>query len=233
MPSKAKSQYKSQDLQHEEKLPKNWPNDIKFITDQTYSAAVTSELRIALSRSTPETVTLAKIAAEALDSPCSLVEIRTITDDSHPAFQQRGLFAAQDLKPDSFVCLYLGYVHTNSLSDTDPNSDYDLAYDKEGGLSIDSALCGNESRFANDYRGIAERQNIEFRDCLVQVKSEKRADGVKWERRVGLFVLPAGKAGKRAGGIKADEEILINYGKGFWEGRQMLAKFRKDFEMRT
>lgn len=106
----------------------------------------------------------------------------------------------------------------------------DLAYDRESGLSIDSAICGNEARFINDYRGIAERSNVEFRDCFVQVKSEKRADGVKWERRVGIFVLSLGKAGKRTG-IKAGDEILVNYGKGFWEGRKTLATFRKDLEM--
>ena len=65
---------------------------------------------------------------------------------------------------------------------------------------------------ANDYRTIADRPNAEFRDCLVQVRS-KRADGMKWERRVGIFVLSAGKAGKRKGGIKAGEEILVSYGK--------------------
>lgn len=233
MPSKVKSHPKTRDSLEEEKLPKEWPTEINYLSEQTYSKAVTPEQRIALSRSTPETVSYARIAAEALKLPCALVEIRIISNTKHPACSQRGLFAAQNLEPDSFICLYLGYVHTNSLSDTDPHSDYDLAYDKEGGLSIDSAHCGNESRFANDYRGIAERPNIEFRDCLVQVKSEKRADGMKWERRVGIFVLPAGKAGKRQGGIKAGEEILVNYGKGFWEGRQMLAKFRKDFDMRT
>ena len=85
---------------------------------------------------------------------------------------------------------------------------------------------------ANDYRTIADRPNAEFRDCFIQVKSQKRADGMKWERRVGVFVLSAGKAGKRKGGIKAGEEILVSYGKGFWESRQMMAKFRNDFEMR-
>ena len=39
-------------------------------------------------------------------------------------------------------------------------------------------------------------------------------DSLKWERRVGIFVLSAGKAGKRKGGIKPGEEILVSYGKG-------------------
>lgn len=38
-----------------------------------------------------------------------------------------------------------------------------------------------------------------------------------------LFVsYSAGKAGLRKAGIKAGEEILVSYGKGFWEGRKTL-----------
>ena len=86
-----------------------------------------------------------------------------------------------------------------------------LGLDREIGLSVDSARAGNEARCANDYRGIAERANAEWRDCYVQVPSTKRAGGKRWERRVGIFVLSAGKAGKRTAGIKAGEEILVNY----------------------
>lgn len=78
----------------------------------------------------------------------------------------------------------------------------------EGRLIVDTLLQ------ANDYRTIAERPNAEFRDCFIQVKSTKRIDGMKWERRVGIFVLSAGKAGKRKGGIRAGEEVLVSYGKG-------------------
>lgn len=95
------------------------------------------------------------------------------------------------------------------MSDTNPHSDYDLSLDRDIGLSVDAATCGNESRCANDYRGIAERPNAEFRDCYINVPSLKRAGGLKWERRVGIFVLGPGKAGKRKAGIRAGEEVLI------------------------
>jgi len=104
------------------------------------------------------------------------------------------------------------------MSDQDPHSDYDLNLDKDIGLSVDAAHSGNESRCANDYRGIAERPNAEFRDCYVKVPCAKRAGGMKWERRVAIFVLSAGKAQLRKNGIKAGQEILVSYGKGFWEG---------------
>lgn len=214
-----------------DQIPENWPDDIIFLREQSYSANVTSDMRAGLSRTNNETDTWAKIPPASLKAPNPLVAINVVSDLTHPAHNQRGLFAAQDLDPDSLIAIYTGHVHTNALSDTDPHSDYDLAYDKDLGLSIDGAKAGNESRFANDYRGIAERANAEFRDCFVQVQSEKRVGGTKWERRVGIFVLSAGKAGKRRKGIRAGEEVLINYGKSFWEARKRVAEFRGDLEM--
>ncbi|KXL45802.1 hypothetical protein M433DRAFT_239288 [Acidomyces richmondensis BFW] len=208
--------------------PENWPKDIKYLTDHTYSAAITTDQRAALSRTTAETLTWVKIPPSQILSPSPLVRISIIEDENHPAHGQRGLFAARHLEPETFICLYLGHVHTNSLSDTDPHSDYDLAFDRELSLSVDAARSGNESRCANDYRGIAERANAEFRDCFVQVSSKKRTGGVKWERRVGIFVLSAGKAGKRKMGIAEGDEILVSYGKGYWEARRTVAGFRKD-----
>lgn len=38
----------------------------------------------------------------------------------------------------------------------------------------------------------------------------------------------AGKAGKRKAGIKAGEEILVSYGKGFWEARRTLVSEQAD-----
>jgi len=212
-------------------LPENWDHNVTFLTEHTYSATVTTEMRVALARNTAESASYPKLHVEQLKSPCPLIKITIIDDEKHPARGQRGLFATEDLPPDSFICQYLGHVHTNSMSDTDPNSDYDLNLDREMGLSVDSAHAGNEGRFANDYRGIAERPNAEFRDCLVQVPSSKRADGSRWERRVGLFVLSSGKAGKRKAGVKKGCEVLLSYGKSYWEARQLLAKFRKDDEM--
>lgn len=231
MPSKTKRNLQENE-QDSQQLPNNWPSDITYLTDLTYSPAVTPELRAALSRSNAsDSTVLEKVPPELIRYPCSTVAITIISNEKHPARGQRGLFAAQTLPPDSFICLYLGHAHTNSMSDQDPHSDYDLSFDGDTGLSIDSARSGNESRCANDYRGIAERPNAEFRDCFIQVRSDKRVDGVKWERRVGIFVLSAGKAQKRKAGIKPGEEVVVSYGKGFWESRKLMATFRKDFEM--
>lgn len=205
------------DLNHEvvpATLPKNWPDDgTIFLADLTYSDAVMEETRAALGRTTGEFTTYPRITAATISMTCP-IEIEIITTEQHPAIGQRGIFANRKLEPDEFVILYLGHVHMNSFSDTDPHSDYDMNLDGELGLSVDAVRAGNQSRFANDYRGIAERPNAEFRDCLIKVPSSRRAGGTKWERRTGIFVLPAGNAGKRKRGIQEGEEVLVSYGKG-------------------
>lgn len=55
--------------------------------------------------------------------------------------------------------------------------------------------------------------NAEFRDVWVEV------GGGLVEKRVGVFVLSAGRSGKRARGVKIGEEVLVSYGKGFWAER--------------
>ncbi|TKA30420.1 hypothetical protein B0A50_02647 [Salinomyces thailandicus] len=212
-------------------LPDNWPDDVEFIVDLTYSDKVTQDQRGGLCRTTGDSATWPRLAADLVTPICPRVKVTTIKNDKHPACGQRGLFAADHLIPDAFIIAYRGHVHTNSMSDCDPHTDYDLSLDRDLGLSVDAARSGNESRFANDYRGIAERPNAEFRDCFIQVPCPKRAEGVRWERRVGIFVLSAGKAGLRKKGIKAGEEIVVSYGKGYWEGRKTVASFRKDHDM--
>ncbi|KAK4556086.1 hypothetical protein LTR86_006782 [Recurvomyces mirabilis] len=233
MPSKTKPAIHVAEEQpvEEQKLPQNWPEGITYLTDHTYSDAVTTEQKTALSRTLSDDATWIQVRGSEIESPSKNVEIDIITDEKHPARGQRGIFAAQNLIPDSFILLYLGHVHTNALSDTDSKSDYDLNLDGELGLSVDGVNSGNESRHANDYRGISERPNAEFRDCYIQVPSARRAGGMKWERRVAIFVLSAGNAGKRKAGIKAGEEILVNYGKSYWEARKRIATFRHDEEM--
>ncbi|KAM0718026.1 hypothetical protein Q7P37_006358 [Cladosporium fusiforme] len=212
-------------------IPANFPDDIQYLTQPTWSDAITPEQRSQLGRTSIELEGRCKVSAAEIAATPKTCAITIIQDEKHPAHGQRGLFAAEHLEPDRFVCLYLGHVHNNSLSDTDPYSDYDLCFDRDIDLSVDASKSGNQSRCANDYRGIAERPNSEFRDCFIKVPCTKRAGGTKWERRVGIFVLSAGKAAKRKHGIKAGEEILISYGKQFWESRKLMAEFRKDFEM--
>ncbi|KIV86965.1 hypothetical protein PV11_02539 [Exophiala sideris] len=186
-------------------LPKNWPQDITFLTALHIQPPLTST-----SLEVPPPTNLPIIKSPPTPNP--LVRITPITTPSHPANGQNGLFALRPLQPSSFIILYLGTLHPSSTAD--PTSNYDLSLDRDLDLSIDATHCGNEARFINDYRGIrSEGPNAEFRDCLVETTKGK------FERRIGVFVLSAGKAGKRSNGIAKGSEIVVSYGKGFWTAR--------------
>lgn len=87
-----------------EAVPQNWPEDIAYLRDQTYSAAVTLELRSKLSRTPSDNINWLKLQSEFIQIPCPWVDIITIDEASHPAHGQRGLFAKSHLLPDSFIC---------------------------------------------------------------------------------------------------------------------------------
>jgi len=64
-------------------------------------------------------------------------------------------------------------------------------------VDVDAALAGNESRFINDYRGVAARPNVQF----VETRSALGAADV-W-----VQVLRA---------VSVDEEILVSYGSRYF-----------------
>ncbi|KAH6643930.1 hypothetical protein C7974DRAFT_9776 [Boeremia exigua] len=194
--------------------PKDWPEGTKYLRAPSYSKR--------LAKDKLDTLLLSKTGQPSRDpvlttrGPYANVRITPIANTSHPAHGQYGLFAAQHLAPDTFILPYLGYVHDQS--DLDEASDYDLSLDRESGIGVDASKMGNEARFINDYRGISAGPNAEFRDVLVDVGFDIL------EKRMGVFVLSAGKSGKRVKGIGRGEEILISYGKGFWAGRHSAAE---------
>jgi hypothetical protein len=145
-------------------------------------------------------------------SSARTVRIKRIEEPNHPANGQRGLYASQHLPAGSLIIFYLGYVHDEA--ETDPTSDYDLSLDRELGIAVDATRHGNEARFINDYRGVAEAPNAEFRDVWASMA------GNKYEKRMAVFVMGAGKSGKKAKGIAKGEEIVVSYGKGFWSERK-------------
>lgn len=150
--------------------------------------------------------------------PISHIKITNITDQTHPAFKQQGLFAGKNLEPNSFIIVYCGHMHgPDDLTSQD--SDYDLMLDRDLNIGIDASRIGNEARFINDYRGVrAVGPNAEFRDIWIDLGHGQVLKGI------GVFVLTAGnsKGGKdpgRSKGIKKGDEILVSYGKGFWSHR--------------
>jgi hypothetical protein len=192
-----------------QQLPKNWPTHVPYLRLPSYSKGLTDDARSVL--------VLAKAdlpsgeEARQVVAPYSNVKITPIGDERHPAHGQYGLFANQNLQPGTFILPYLGYVHDHA--ETDETSDYDLSLDRDYGLSVDASRIGNEARFTNDYRGVSSAPNAEFKDTYIDLGNGKI------EKRVGIFVLRAGKSGKNTKGIAKGQEILVSYGKGFWNER--------------
>ncbi|KAF2759995.1 hypothetical protein EJ05DRAFT_484870 [Pseudovirgaria hyperparasitica] len=190
-------------------LPKSWPSNVTFIDQPIYSSLLLTDTKQALFKNISDEPHISITPHDR--GPSQKVRITRISNISHPANGQCGLFAAQHLQPSAFILPYIGFVHGEN--DTDPVSDYDISLEREFGVAIDATNMGNEARFTNDYRGIASGPNAEFRDIWVDMGRGKLQQGV------GIFVLAAGKAGKKSKGIAKGEEILVSYGKGFWAGR--------------
>jgi len=190
--------------------PKHWPSNVYWLIRPFYSKIIASSAYDSF-REVDENGP--RHLEKTPPGRCTLVNIACITNPSHPACGQYGLFAAQNLLPDTYIISYIGFVHT--AQESDPDSDYDLSLDRDLGISIDATKMGNEARMINDYRGVRDQgPNAEFRDVWYQ------APGLI-EKRTAVYVLSAGKSGKRAKGITKGEEILVSYGKGFWNERRM------------
>lgn len=187
--------------------PKNWPDLLPYLTSPLHGKDLTTAHLVALRTIAPPPEP--RILAQDSPTPSPLVRIQRIPSGStHPASGQHGLFATRDLKPGTFILVYLGRTHPGAAAAEE--SDYDIWLDRDADLAVDAAKEGNEARFVNDYRGVRERANAEFRRVWCE----------RWgEACVGVWVLPDGK--KRKGeGIRRGEEIVVSYGKGFWEARR-------------
>ena len=214
-------------------LPANWPLEIAYLTTPYYSGISPQQRKLLQTQpadmpgAPASTPPLPEIPPILRFGPSSAIEIRPITDPAHPAHGQRGLFAARHLPANAFILPYLGVYHRGNVAvggggtniHNKRESDYDLWLDRDVDVAIDADRRGNEARFANDYRGTGKpRANAEFR----QVWDPRRG-----ERGMAIFVLPAGKRAVAAGlptGIAKGDEILLSYGKGFWDMRRKEAE---------
>lgn len=204
-------------------LPKNWPEGLPYLDSPAYSPALSkSQLQSLRTRPTNyDNATLAAAAGlrevprDVKPGPCANVKITPITDAQHPACGQAGLFAARALPAGSLILPYIGELHPADAA-AHSSSDYDLWLDRGGDVAVDAARMGNEARFVNDYRGVpgAVRPNAEFGEVW---------DVRRGEKGMAVFVLPVGKKAKGkggGGGIAKGQEILVSYGRGFWEKRR-------------
>lgn len=201
-------------------IPTNWPSNVNYTTRNIYSKSIPSDI---LQNLTGKSTVSQANSTSAFPPQTAKhvanvggVKIRLITNKSHPACGQYGLFAARKLKPKAHVLDYMGVVHTDQ--EADPDSDYDITLD--GGaitmvknletgeekeermpISIDAWKWGNEGRMVNDYRGIGDKPNVQFDEHIVQ-----------GEQRIGIFVMDKE--------IQKGEELLVSYGKGMFNKKK-------------
>ncbi|CAO1628422.1 unnamed protein product [Parajaminaea phylloscopi] len=195
-------------------IPEHWPGDVQYLRSTCVpSPRLPSSLAAVFCRELPRDSVYHADRLRALD----WVVIKPIRDPRHPAAGQNGLFAKRDIPARTVVVPYLGEVHTEEESDE--RSDYDLGVfgpaEAGGGeangsssgvpLGIDATRAGCEARFVNDYRGVADRANVFFVEFEVP-------DGAGQAHR-GLAFQTGAKV------VKAGQELLTSYGKGFWAAR--------------
>ena len=174
--------------------PPRWPNTLEYLTEPKYHSSVPPQLRDVL---VPRVIDPTRIHA-APQKP--LVAIQSITEPSHPARGQFGLFAAKKIPPRTFILDYIGEIHC----DNRPNSDYDLSLYRSPdhvSVGIDAQFAGDEARFINDYRGVRPKPNALFQ--------ERRTD--TGELRMSVW------SGSEP--IKKGDELLVSYGKSWWKER--------------
>lgn len=196
--------------------PKNWPSTLPYLKAPLYGKDISASQIQFLRTKPPPDVPIAPATSPATETPCPRVRIQAIQDPAHPAHGQFGLFATRDIAPGELILAYLGRLHGRET--TDEESDYDLWVEREVDVAVDAAQEGNEARFVNDYRGVPgkERANARFGNVWCE----------RWgEVCVGVWAVGGGGKGKKksggdGGGIKKGEEILVSYGKGFWEERR-------------
>eukprot|EP00842_Homolaphlyctis_polyrhiza_P006282 jgi/Hompol1/6655/HPOL_001217-RA len=200
--------------------PKGWPDNVRYMDRLEWAKECPQDWirQCTVFSNTSDTnsasaAALSVIPTLRIETPIhgasKLVKISLVTDKSHPAFGQRCLLAASTLPPNSHIINYIGIVRPASTASQ--TSDYILGF--VGDLSIDAEQAGNEARFFNDYRGIGERPNAEFR--------------LFRDARTGAVMMGIWTGKDR---IKKGTEILINYGKAFWKARQSSAAQDIDFE---
>ncbi|KAI0374456.1 SET domain protein [Pilatotrama ljubarskyi] len=179
--------------------PARWPEQVRYITEPRYHISVPVRIRElvcpgAQKASSTRTPTLPQRAKPT-------VAIQIISDQSHPARGQYGLFATKKIPPRTLILDYIGEVHC----DDRPNSDYDLSLYRTPdcvSVGVDAEFAGNEARFVNDYRGVKPKPNAIFQ--------ERRTDS--GELRMSVW------SGSEA--IKKGDELLVSYGKSWWRARQ-------------
>ncbi|KAF8334023.1 uncharacterized protein EI90DRAFT_3050725 [Cantharellus anzutake] len=111
--------------------------------DKTTSSAKNNNIKPKTQSQPRDTIDAATSSAQSIHHQptwSGTVFIQPITDPSHPAYNQKGLFASRKIKPHSFICEYAGEIHV----DERVGSNYDLSLFKAVKRSRVSEVAGDE-----------------------------------------------------------------------------------------
>ncbi|KAI6005139.1 SET domain protein [Pisolithus orientalis] len=179
--------------------PSLWPPDVQYITSPRYHASVRTDMRLFLTNGARHTSHPAP-PKPSNSTMSTVVRIRSISDASHPARGQFGLFAARKIPPRTHIIDYIGEVHCQDRLDS--NYDLSLHRSQDGvNVGVDASKMGNEARFVNDYRGIRCKPNAIF---------------VEYRTAMGELRMSVWSSSDH---IQKGDEILVSYGKSWWRFR--------------
>lgn len=86
----------------------------------------------------------------------------------------------------------------------------------EQGIRDAVLSCIGEHEPSGSKKGMKNSRSIQNKSKEAkQLRRQQRKNRIGMQG-VAIFVLPAGKSGKRKNGIRAGQEVLVSYGKGFW-----------------
>ena len=147
-------------------VPNNWPNNIKYINYIENDQCLKNNSGI-------------------LDG----IELKLINNTEHILNGQYGIFATRNFNVFDIIGVYTGSVIKSEYSDR-----YTARINDN--LSISANKCGNETRFINDYRNIADNCN-----CKLSYANINNIN-----MRIVIVTNP----------IKKNQELLLDYGEGYW-----------------
>ncbi|KAJ3237309.1 hypothetical protein HDU81_009645 [Chytriomyces hyalinus] len=224
-------------------LPRNWPSNITFASDYIISPDLGIDALPPVSPAQQLKHKFPTLHPKPYAAP--LAQIAKITDPKHPAYTQNGLFSLRDIPCNTHIVDYIGLV-ISADSAVVQVSDYVLDFGGGGTgcsilaqdgvteirLAVDGQMIGNEGRMVNDARGVPcnafeqfdrrskkavkKPQNPEFAHFASKskpnVEFRSYVSSKNGEMRMGFFCCSPS-------GIRAGQELLISYGKGYWLSR--------------
>ena len=131
----------------------------------------------------------------------SKLSVVSITARNHPAYNRSGteslrVVTVEALAKHEYLGLFAGVVQPDTADGWNP---YQLAPSTSCGYFVDASQIGNEMRFINDYRGVADAPNVKF------YLYRSRVRGYLATVIVALHDIEAG------------QELLVDYGDGYWD----------------